>query len=215
MNHSCLAVRLGAGLLLASNGRADPFEEALAHAAAGRYGAAAAGFHGLALKGDAEAAYNLSLLFATGQGLPQNDDEAAFWAWRARLAGLAHAAPLISSLMPGLPEDRRATLARRLEAGLYPEARAGNGAQMLALAAVMAAIRPEPDMVAAYSWQSIAAATDTPGAVAARNQTLASIPRESRHAAQDAALQAFADWCAGRGDEAPPACIAVRTTTND
>lgn len=187
----------------------DPFAAALADADAGRFGAAAAGFHALARAGDAEAAYNLALLFATGQGLPQNTAEAAFWAWRARLDGLTLAAPLIATLMADFDTDRRAALAARLEAGLLPRAESADGAAMLALAAVLTTVRPEPDLAAAYGWQSRAAATDTPGAVAARDETLARIAPEARAAAQDAALQAFGDWCAGRAASPPPACAAV------
>lgn len=187
----------------------DPFAAAMAQAAEGRFTSAATGFHALARTGDAEAAYNLALLFATGQGLPQNTAEAAFWAWHARLAGLTLAAPLIATLMTDMAHDRRDALAARLEAELLPKAAAGDGAAMLALAAVLVAVRPVPDLLAAYRWQSLAAASDTPGAVGARDETLAAIAPDARAAAQDAALQAFLEWCANRRENAPPTCDIV------
>lgn len=201
---------MGAALAASVAQGADPFDEALAHAHAGRFGAAAAGFRALAEADDPEAAYNLAMLFSSGHGLPQNFDEAAYWAWRARLAGLQTAAPLIATLMAELPQDRQEKLAVRLEDTLLPEATRGDGAAMLALAAVLTSVRPAPDLILAYGWQSIAAATDTPGAVAARNDTLAKLPPEQRPLAQDHALAAFVEWCAAQ--ETPdlaPACAAI------
>lgn len=208
-----VAAMIGNAVFAAAAAQADPFAEALAHADAGRHGLAAAGFHALAVTGDAEAQFNLALLFATGQGLPQNAEEAALWAWRARLAGLEQAGPLAARLMDALPQERRGRLAARLEATLVPDAERGDGAAMLALAAVIALVRPEPDLVAAYGWQSIAAATDTPGAVVARNETFARIEPNARPEAQDHALAAFVAWCGTRAGHAgaaeAPACAAV------
>jgi TPR repeat protein len=196
-------------LILATPTDADVFGTAMAEAAAGNYGAAAAGFHKLAEKGDAEAAHNLAILFASGRGLPQNSVEAAFWAWRARLAGLLQAAPLANHLMQDLTADRQAMVADRLEAALAPAAEAGDGAAMLALAAVLSAVRPQPDTATAHAWQSIAAALDVPGSIAARNATLEATAPEHRQKAQDQALTAFQGWCGRQAPKAPAACSAV------
>nr|WP_162623743.1 SEL1-like repeat protein [Paracoccus saliphilus] len=188
---------------------ADPFQAALDDAGAGRYGAAAAGFFPLAQAGDGEAAYNLAVLYATGRGVPQNSTEAAFWALKAELTGLTGAGGLRRKLMDGLPQDTGDSIAARMEAELTPAARAGDGAAMLALAAILASVRSEPDPAAAHAWQSIAAALDVPGAVPARDASLTMIPAAERPAAQDQARLAFIDWCADRGDAAPPNCAVV------
>lgn len=196
-------------MILATPAGADDFEKAMSDAAAGNYGEAAAGFHKLALTGDPEAAHNLAILFASGRGLPQNSVEAAFWAWRARLAGLRQAAPLVIQLMQDLTAERQATVATRLEETLTPDAEAGDGAAMLALAAVHSAARPEPDFATAHAWQSIAAALDVPGAIAARNATLESTAPEHRQKVQDQAMTAFKDWCGRQAQNAPAACVPV------
>jgi uncharacterized protein len=188
---------------------ADPFQQALDAADAGRFGAAAAGFFPLAQAGDAEAAYNLAVLYATGRGVPQNSTEAAFWALKAELIGLGGAGGLRRKLMDQLPQDTRDTIAARMEAELTPAAQSGDGAAMLALAAIAASVRSAPDPVAAHAWQSIAAALDVPGAVPARDSSLAMIPAAERPAAQDQARTAFIDWCAARGDVAPANCAVV------
>jgi len=195
-----------AALSLPQMAKADPFAEALAAAQAGQYGAAAAGFHSLARQGDAEAAHNLALLFMTGQGVPRNHEEAAFWAWSARVAGVVQARSLVAQLMPGLDSAGRQRVADRIEAMLTPQAEAGDGAAMLALAAVMVHLRPKPDLMAAHAWQSIAAALDVPGAVAAREASLQGMDPARHRPAEAQALTAFQTWCGARRDSAPAAC---------
>ena len=192
-----------------TSARADPFREALEAADAGRYGAAAAGFFSLARSGDGEAAYNLAVLYATGRGVPQNSTEAAFWALKAELTGLTGAGGLRRKLMDPLPQETRDAIAARTEAELTPAAQSGDGAAMLALAAIAASVRSAPDPVAAHAWQSIAAALDVPGAVPAREASLAMIPPAEHPAAQDRARLAFIDWCAARAEAAPPNCAVV------
>lgn len=210
-----LALTLIAGLALAQAvpaeplAAADPFAAAVAEAAAGRHGAAAAGFHALALTGDAEAAYNLALLFMTGQGVPQNHLEASYWAWRARLAGLTEAAVLVARLAERLDRVGQQAVADRLEAALSPLAAAGDGAAMLALAAVMQHVRPTPDPAGAHAWQSIAAALDVPGALAARDATVQVMEPAGRTRAEAQAMLAFQAWCRDRAAAAPAACAVV------
>lgn len=203
------ALVLAGCMALAGPVLADPFKAALAEAAAGRHGAAAALFRELAAKGDPEAAHNLAVLFHTGRGVPQNHPEAAFWAWQARLSGVAAAQALIDRLMPLLPDDRRSALATRLEAAWQPLAEQGDGAAMLALATILVVVRPEPDATGAHAWRSVAAALDVPGAVAARDASLSAMDDAARLTAQDVALERFLDWCARQADAAPPACAAV------
>lgn len=194
------------GSLFATQLSADPFAAAMAEADQGRFGAAAAGFHLLADTGDADAAYNLGLLFLSGRGVPQSTAKAAYWGWRARLAGLAIAQDLVSQIMPQLDQDQRQDLADQLQVALRPIAMAGDGAAMLALAVVASDIAPEPDLTSAYIWQSLAAALDVAGATAVRDATLRRLDPASRPAAQDQAMAAFRQLCESGGPSRPAAC---------
>lgn len=207
--------RLGNGLLLAgllslpTTGLADPFAAAMAEAQAGRHGAAAAGFHDLALIGDGEAAYNLSLLFHFGQGVPQNDSEAAFWAWKSRLTGVKRAEQLVRLLWDRLAVEQKTDIAQRLESDLLVSASSGDGPAMLALAIVFLDVRPTPDPAQAYVWQSLAAALDVTGAVPARDATLRHMDDAARLQAQAQAMQMFRDWCARDLDQLSQPCAVV------
>lgn len=194
---------------------ADQFTAAMDAAQQGRFGAAAAGFHSLAAEGDAHAAYNLGLLFVSGQGVPQNMASAAYWAWRARLAGLADAQDLLVQIMPQLDHGQRQSLADQLQQALHPAAMAADGKAMLALAVIVSDIAPEPDPVAAYVWQSLAAAVDVAGAAAVRDATLRDLPPAARQVAQDRAITAFAQLCASGGSSRPAACAAINAPAAD
>lgn len=200
--------------LVSSPVRADPFATAMQHVRDGHHAAAAAGFHALAQSGDATAAHNLAILFALGQGVPQNRNEAAFWALSALLAGLDQGAPLADLMLAELSLDERGALSARLEARLGADAAQGDGAAMLALAVVLALVRPEPDLKGAYAWQSIAAALDVSGAVRAREVTLAMLPPALHAKAQAQAWAAFGDWCAAQEQPGPASCTVIETASD-
>lgn len=203
---------LGILLLLSGPVTADPFKQALTHAAVGEYSQAAADFHELARQGDLAAAHNLAILFSLGQGVPRSPSDAAYWAWRALLDGLDHAAPLAGLTMTELPLLERDMLSDRLDQHYAPRAAAGDGRAMMALAVVQAILRPEPDLLVAYGWQSIAAALDEPGAARAREETRNMMSDEMRSRASLHALGAFRDWCTTRGADSPRSCTVVMTT---
>jgi TPR repeat protein len=199
----------GAVLLAAQAVHADRLGEALDDVAQGRHASAAVAFHALAAEGDATAAHNLAVLFALGQGVPQSHAEASYWALSAFLTGLERAAPLSDALLAELSEPERSVLATRLEARLTPSAEAGDGRAMLALAIVLAVLRPVPDIMAAHAWQNIAAAIDTPGAARAREQTRKMLAADARPDAEAHAKAAFIAWCAARAEDAPAPCPLV------
>jgi TPR repeat protein len=58
---------------------ADPFEHASAAFNRGDYETAARLFHPLAEQGDAAAQYNLGVMYANGEGVPQDYVEAHMW----------------------------------------------------------------------------------------------------------------------------------------
>ncbi len=203
------ALWVGVALLAVCAAHADPLDTALEDVAQGRHAAAAVTFHALADAGDSIAAHNLAVLFALGKGVPQSHAEASYWALIAFLAGLERAATLSDALLAELSEMERSILAARLEARLIPQAEAGEGEAMLALAVVLALLRPVPDILAAHAWQSIAAAIDTPGAAYARDQTRRMLPADARPIAEAQAKAAFVAWCAGRPEDAPAPCMLV------
>ena len=152
----CLALSVGAAT--ASETGADPFDAAIAAFRAGDAGRAAVLFKTLAEAGEAEAQFNLALLYAEGAGLPQNPREALYWAWRAQIAGIPRAEALSQRLTAALPDEARADLAERLERVLAPGIAAGDARAMFGLARVLLQLRPEPDAKRAYEWLAIAAA---------------------------------------------------------
>lgn len=151
----------------------------------------------LARAGGAEAQFNLGLLYAEGIGVPQNDREALYWGWRARLAGLPAARALIDKLAEKATPDLREELVARIEADLAPRIQSGDGRAMLERSVLLLDLAPKPDLTGGYVWQALSAALATPNAAAARDATLALIDPKDRLAAQDAALVALRDLCAG------------------
>ncbi|MGP3697159.1 sel1 repeat family protein [Rhodobacter sp. NSM] len=174
---------------------ADPFDAAVAAFRQGDPGRAAVLFKELAEAGEAEAQFNLALIYAEGAGLPQNPREALYWAWRAKLEGLSRAEELSARLQSLLPPDVLDGLASRLEADLGQRVADGEARAMFGLARVILQLRPEPDPKRAYEWLAIAAALGLPEALAARDAALAQVPEKDRFGVQDGALAAFADWC--------------------
>lgn len=190
---------------------ADPFATAMQNVRDGQHAAAAAGFHALAQQGDATAAHNLAILFALGRGVPQNRAEAAYWALSALFSGLEQAAPLADLMLAELGDVDRVGLATRLETLLSPKATKGDGQSMLALAVVLALVRPERDLLAAYAWQNIAAAQDISGADRARALTLSMMSPTEQAQAQGRAWSAFVDWCLAQMGDTPPSCDVIAT----
>ncbi|MCE6970713.1 sel1 repeat family protein [Cereibacter sphaeroides] len=182
-------------LALAAPAAADPFAEAVAAFRKGEAGRAAVLFRQLAEAGDAEARFNLALLYAEGAGLPQNPREALYWAWLAKLEGVEPAEALSARLQGHLPAEALEALSDRIEAALLPRVAEGDSAAMFGLARVLLQLRPEPDARRAYEWLSIAAALGRSEAAGARDAALAQVPERDRFSVQDGALAAFAAWC--------------------
>lgn len=196
-------------LFLSGPVMAEQFEQALSHVASGEYSKAAAAFHALAEEGDLAAAHNLAVLFSLGQGVPRSFPDAGFWAWRALLDGLDQTAPLAGQVLSELSDPERVKISDRLEQHFSPQAETGAARAMLALAVIQIVLRPEPDYLAAYAWQSIAAALDHHSAAQAREMTRNMMPAGLRSGASEFALAAFRDWCALQGETAPVSCAVV------
>lgn len=193
---TALALILAAAPALAAPEAAPSLADAIAALRADRAPEAAEMLLTLARAGGAEAQFNLALLYAKGIGVPQNDRESLYWAWRARLAGIPAAAALIDSLQPAAPPELRVDIAARITADLETRITAGDGRAMLERSVLLLDLLPEPDLQSAYVWQALSAALGTPQAPAARDATLARIDAKDRLAAQDAAIATLRDLCA-------------------
>lgn len=175
---------------------------------AGRAPEAAQMFLDLARAGDAEAQFNLGLLYAEGIGVPQNDRESLYWGWRARLSGVPAARALIDKLGEKATPALREELVTRIEADLAPRIQSGDGRAMLERSVLRLDLLPKPDLEGGYVWQALSAALATPNAAAARDETLARIDPKNRLAAQDAAIATLRDLCAG-GMAGHPLCATL------
>lgn len=182
---------------LATQVMGQDLASALAELRAGRAPEGANILLALARAGEAEAQFNLALLYSQGLGVPQNTREALYWAWRARLSGIAPANALIQRLAEAATPDLRTELVTRITSDLEPRIVAGDGRAMLEQSVLLQDLLPKPDLAAAYAWQALSAALGTPAAAAARDATLMQIPAKDRLAAQDAAVAKLRDLCKG------------------
>lgn len=191
--------------------RGSDFAAAMAAIEAGDAATAVALFGDLAAAGDPAAQLNLAVLTARGEGVPQNDAAAAYWAWRARLGGLAAAVSASDHLTGRLGPEARAALARRLRDDLSAIAETGSAWAFLGMARVELALAERPDPARAYAAAALAAALDVRGAAALRDALAVDLTQAARSAAQAEAAALFAGWCA-RTTRAPASCAAGTAT---
>jgi TPR repeat protein len=197
MNGVCFALFLVLAGFATSAVAAE--EDALSAAAAaireGRAAEAAAMYRDVAEDGDGAAQYNLALLYLTGRGVPQSHRDALFWAWKARLSGVAEAPALIARMAEVTTPELRKELAQRLIDTLQPRIDKGEGRAMLELAAVYLEVLPEPDLTKGLVWQALAAALEVPGAAEARETTGETLTAKDRLAAEAEAVSTLSDLC--------------------
>lgn len=192
-------------------GSTPDFGRAVAMAQAGQAGAAVAIFADLAQAGHGAAQVNLAVMLARGQGVPQDDQAAAYWAWRARLAGETRAMALSDLLLDRLTEAARARLADRLIADLSARAKEGVPGQFAAIGRVEAQLRTPAKMDEAALWFTLGAAFEEAGALALREVAMADLEPKARLAVQERAGAAFAGWCAEMpADARPESCRSVQ-----
>jgi len=86
-----LLTAMTALLLSVSAAWAGPFEDGVAASERGDYATALRIFHSLAAQGDAEAQFNLGVIYFDGKGVPQDYSEAAKWFRLAATQGNADA----------------------------------------------------------------------------------------------------------------------------
>lgn len=189
-----------------ARGEAHDFDAAMAAMEAGQPARAVAIFADLAASGDLAAQLNLSVLTARGEGIPQNDLDAAYWAWRARLGGLSAAAATADALLNRLAPETVETLSSRLAADLETLAETGEDWAFLALARLELQLAPQADLARAYEFAALAAAFSVAGAAALRDALAGEIATDDRLAAQERATARFRSLCA---EGSRPACAAI------
>lgn len=202
----------GVFLALATGLQAAPkpsFATAVQLAETGRAAEAVAIFRQLSQTGDPVAQVNLAVLQALGQGVPQDDVSAAYWAWRARFAGEARAIDLADYLVSRLTDPARARLADRLDADLQALAASGKVTAFLSLGRVALELRSPAQDARALEWFSLAAAFEVPKAALLRDAVAMRLEPAARLSAQEKTLQAFGEWCGTLPVEARlPTCPA-------
>ena len=171
------------------------FETAVRLAETGRAAEAVAIFRHLSHNGDPVAQVNLAVLQALGQGVPQDDVSAAYWAWRARFAGETRAIDLSDHLLSRLTDPARTRLADRLDADLQALATSGDVTAFLSLGRVALELRSPAQETRALEWFSLAAAFEVPDAALLRDAVALHLDPAARLSAQDKTLQAFEEWC--------------------
>ncbi len=188
---------------------ADPFTNAMDALRAGDAGTGAAMFHDLAKQGDGEAMYNLAVLYHHGVGVPQNHENALYWAWRARLLAVPKAQALIAVLSEGTAKDVRATLHARLMAEVQANAAKEAPSSFLRLALIETGLAAKPDKVQVYVWYSLAAAMGHKAAPSLRDMSFAALSPKEAAGAQAKALLAFGEWCGANAEDQPAVCAVL------
>lgn len=188
------------GLLLALAGGANAasqpsFGVAVQLAEDGRAAEAVSMFRHLSHDGDPVAQVNLAVMQALGQGIPQDDVSAAYWAWRARFAGEARAIKLSEHLVSRLTDKARAKLADRMDEDLQALAKQGQLEAFLALGRVALELRLPAREQQAFEWFSLAAAFEVPKATLLRDAVAMRMDATVRLTAQEKTQDAFAAWC--------------------
>lgn len=198
-----LGVRIGfVGLLMLCMGTvlggravASDVATALSLVRAGQPGEAVGILRQLAENGDTVAQVNLAVLHARGEGVPLNDMEAAYWAWRARLMGERRAVGPSDLILERLPDRARNQVAARLASDLEEIASLGQMQALVALGRLETQVRQPPRPRRAALWYTLAAAFDVPFARALREATITDLSPAVSLNVQTQALDAFADWC--------------------
>ena len=203
------AVALVAGVCSADAGQEARFDTALELARSGQGAVAVAMFRQLAQAGDAAAQVNLAVMQARGQGLPQDEAMAAYWAWRARLAGETRAVGLSDHLMTRLTEDARAALAERLMQDLTAQVARGEMQALVGLGRIEMEIRSPARLQQAALWFTLAAGFEVRQAMVLREVVMRDLEPAQRLSVQVRAGADFSRWCGVLATEDRPRSCAA------
>ena len=130
---------------------ADAFQD-------GDYVDAAVRFGNLAANGNAAAQYNYAMLVYKGVGAPSDFEEAWYWSWMARLAGIEKAVELTGQIAGELGLEHEETLLLRLRNTFEKDALNGDATALSNMAIFLTEAQTEPDLAEGYVWALVAQA---------------------------------------------------------
>lgn len=111
MKRVWIVMSLAASLAIATTARADNYSEAFAAAEIGNYHQAFVLFSPLAEQGNAQAQFNLALMYHGGLGVKRNEEEAVHWYRQAAANGSKEAQEFLAVGYQegwfGLPHDEK------------------------------------------------------------------------------------------------------------
>jgi TPR repeat protein len=124
----------------------------------GDYVDAAERFGNLAANGNAAAQYNYAMLVYKGVGAPSDFEEAWYWSWIARLAGIEKAVELTDQIAADLGVEHEETLLRRLRSTFENDALHGDATALSNMAIFLTEAPSDPDLAECYVWALVAQA---------------------------------------------------------
>ena len=130
---------------------ADAFQD-------GDYVDAAVRFGNLAVNGNAAAQYNYAMLVYKGVGAPSDFEEAWYWSWMARLAGIEKAVELTGQIAGELGLEHEETLLLRLRNTFEKDALNGDATALSNMAIFLTEAQTDPDLAEGYVWALVAQA---------------------------------------------------------
>ena len=130
---------------------ADAFQD-------GDYVDAAVRFGNLAANGNAAAQYNYAMLVYKGVGAPSDFEEAWYWSWMARLAGIEKAVELTGQIAGELGLEHEETLLLRLRNTFEKDALNGDATALSNMAIFLTEAQTDPDLAEGYVWALVAQA---------------------------------------------------------
>jgi len=130
---------------------ADAFQD-------GDYVDAAVRFGNLAANGNAAAQYNYAMLVYKGVGSPSDFEEAWYWSWMARLAGIEKAVELTGQIAGELGLEHEETLLLRLRNTFEKDALQGDATALSNMAIFLTEAQTDPDLAEGYVWALVAQA---------------------------------------------------------
>ena len=130
---------------------ADAFQD-------GDYVDAAVRFGNLAANGNATAQYNYAMLIYKGVGSPSDFEEAWYWSWMARLAGIEKAVELTGQIAGELGLEHEETLLLRLRNTFEKDALQGDATALSNMAIFLTEAQTDPDLAEGYVWALVAQA---------------------------------------------------------
>ena len=189
-------------LLVASSSVAMDFAAGVEAYERGDYATALREFRPLVDQGDAVAQHNLGVMYDNGEGVPEDDRQAAFWYRKAAEQGVARAQTNLGVMYDngeGVPEDDRQAVFWYRKA-----AEQGYAAAQHNLGIMYHSGRGVPeDDIQAYAWFNLAAAQGVGGAEQARTRIRQRMAQAQIAEAQKLSRE-LAVWIAdGRGEPTP------------